>query len=272
MGKLTEKLQQVRQGSGGSLGFLSRGREQRAGRPAAIVVSLGAENAGAAESLVKAGADIVMVTGWRPGAKLDSVRAAVESAGAIWGVEYTSADGEEAAQAAQDAGASFIILGEAAPAMALFGDPEQIDRVLTLSVPRNEMDLLTLRLLNGLPANAAITTLPVRVAELARQSVEDFARLAILPESLRFPLLARVDAAPDAVSARALVRLGIDAIVLDGGASNLAAALPTLRADLEKIPEREGRRQGNVFVGGLMGSATPAERPEPDKRPDPDHE
>lgn len=273
MGKLTEKLRQISQGSEGALGFLARGRGQgSAPRPAAVLVTLRATDTASAEAVAKAGVDAVIITGWKPGVEVSAVKTALESGGALWGVEYAGGEDEEVAAAAEKAGAGFLVLGPDAPAIALYEQVEKFDRVLTLSAPRDEMDMLTLRMTNALPAVAALMALPVGMRDLPRQSAMGFARLAILGESLRFPLLALVDETPDAKASRALVRLGMDGVVLTGvgvGAEALAQSVKTVRADLEKIPPQSDRE--GVSLGGLMGNlgaslAQPAK--EPEKEPD----
>lgn len=276
MGKLIEKLRQVGQGGGGSFGFFGRGQVAGApARPAAVLVTLAASNVAAAEAAAKAGADIVIIAGWKPGADLAGIKTALESANTLWGVEYAGGADDDVASAAQQAGASFLLLGAEAPAAPLYDQPEQFDRVVTLSIPNTEMDLLLYRMVNSLPAQAALLTLPVGMRDLPKQSVNDFMRLALLSASVRFPTLAMVDEAPNLRASRALVRLGFDGIVLSGvGASpeQIAQQVQTLRADLETIPLSEAEGHEGVSLGGLMGNlgAPSPERREPEKAPDGD--
>ncbi len=278
MGKLIEKLQQIGQGPTGSLGFTPRRDNGNTARPAAVLVTLRAVDTGAAEAVAKAGADAIIIAGWKPGANITAFKAAVESSRALWGVQYHGAGDDEPVKAAREAGAGFILLGEDAAVGALFDEPGQmqIDRVVTISAPKSEMDLLTLRVINSLPAQAALVALPAGVADLSALSVPAFAQMAIIAESLRFPLLATVNDAPDLRASRALIRLGVDGIVLSGigvEADTLASQVRTVRADLEKIPplsQREG-----INLSGLMGAmgAAPS-KPEPTPTPeiDPDGE
>src|SRR5487761_2268463 len=121
MGKLIEKLQQVGQGSGGAFGFFARGQTASApARPAAVLVTLTASSGAAAEAVAKAGADAVIFAGWKPGADLAALKAAMESASVLWGVEYAGGDDLDVVAAAQKAGAGFLLLGPEAPAVALY--------------------------------------------------------------------------------------------------------------------------------------------------------
>ncbi len=277
MGKLIEKLRQVGQGSGGSFGFFGRGQAAGApARPAAVLVTLEATHVAAAEAVAKAGVDAVIVSGWKPGADLTAIKTALESATTLWGVEYAGGADEDVAAAAQQAGAGFLLLGADAPAAPLYDQAEQFDRVVTLTAPHAEMDLLLYRMSSALPAQAALITLPVSMRDLPKQSIGDFTRLALLAASVRFPVLAAVDETPDLRASRALVRLGFDGIVLNGASASperIAQQAQSLRADLEKIPLSEGHEHEGVSLGGLIGAfGAPAqpERREPEK--DPDHE
>src|SRR5579864_1655444 len=140
MGKLIDKLRQVGQGGGGSFGFSGRGQSANSpARPAAVFVRLAASDVAAAEAAGKAGADVVIVTDWKPDADIGSIKAALESASVVWGVEYVGGADDEDAQAAQKAGAGFLVLGEHAPATLAYDKPEQFDRVVTLTAPSTEL-------------------------------------------------------------------------------------------------------------------------------------
>lgn len=275
MGKLIEKLKQVGQGSGGSFGFFGRGQTPSApARPAAVLVTLAASDTAGAEAAAKAGADAVIIAGWKPNADVKAIKSALESANVLWGVEYSGPAEDDIAPAVQQAGAGFLLLGAEAPAAPLYDQSEQLDRVITLSAPNSEMDLLLYRMANALPAHAAMITLPVGMRDLPKQSVSDFARLALLSSSIRFPLLAVVDETPNLRAARTLVRLGFDGIVLTGvgaSADQISQQVQSLRSDLEKIPLSEGQEHEGVSLGGLignLGAGVQPERREPEKEPD----
>lgn len=277
MGKLIDKLQQVGQGAGGSFGFFGRGQAAGApARPAAVIVTLTASDVAGAEAAAKAGVDAIIVAGWKPGANVSAIKTALESAHTLWGVEYAGGAEDDVATSAQQAGAGFLLLGAEAQAAPLYDQAEQFDRVVTLSAPVSEMDLLLYRMVNALPAQAALITLPVGMRDLPKQSIRDFSRLALLASSVRFPLLAVVDETPNLRAARTLVRLGFDGIVLSGvgvSAAQIGESTKALRADLEKIPLSEGQEHEGVSLGGLisnLGAGVQPERKEPEK--DPDHE
>ncbi|HEU0026942.1 MAG TPA: hypothetical protein VFQ25_07480 [Ktedonobacterales bacterium] len=276
MGKLIEKLRQVGQGSSGSLGFMPRRDSGAPARPAAILVTLRATDTGAAEAATKAGADGIIIAGWKPSANVSAIKAVAESGAAVWGVKYDGAGDDEPMKAAREAGAAFILLGEDAAAGVLFDEAGQTDRVISIAAPQSEMDLLTLRVLNALPAQAALVTLPAGASDLSALPVPAFAQLAIMGESLRFPLLAMVNDAPDMRASRALIRLGMDGVVLSGvGVEEdlLAGQVRAVHADLEKIPPRSERE--GINLTGLMGGlgAAPG-KPEPAPAPEiePDEE
>lgn len=276
MGKLIEKLQQIGQGSSGSLGFAPRRDGGSTPRQAATLVTLRASDVAAAEAAAKAGVDGVIVAGWKPGANISTLSAALSASHTLWGVEYGGAGEDEPAKAAREAGAGFILLGDSAAVGALFDEANQFDRVVTIAAPTSELDYLTLRMTNALPAQVALVTLPTGVADLAGLSVAAFARLAAVAESLRFPLLAAVNDVPDLRACTALVRLGVDAIVLGGvgvEASALADQVRAIRADMEKVPprtQREGVSLGSMMSGAGGGLAPRRREPEPE--PDPDEE
>jgi DNA-binding NarL/FixJ family response regulator len=275
MGKLLDKMRQVGQSGGGGFGFFSRGQASSApARPAAVVLTLAANEVAAAEAAAKAGVDAIIVTGWKPGADVSAIKSALESASVLWGVEYSGGSAEDVVAAAQKAGASFLSLGENAPASPLYEQPEQFDRVVALSAPVSEMDMLMYRMASALPAQVGIVSLPVGMRDLPQQTVAQFTRLAVLAASVRFPLLAAVDETPDLRASRTLVRLGFDGIVLSGVGDTperIAQAVQTVRADLEKIPLSEAHEHEGVSLGGLvgnLGATTQPERPAPEKEPD----
>jgi len=277
MGKLIEKLRQVGQGSSGSFGFFARAQAANTpARPSAVLVTLAADDVAGAEAAAKAGVDAIIIAGWKPGASVKAIKAALDSANTLWGVEYSGGAEEDVAAAAQQAGASFLLLGPEAPAAPLYDQPEQFDRVVTLSAPNSEMDLLLYRMVNALPAQAALITLPVGMRDLPKQSLTEYTRLALLAASVRFPVLAAVDETPSLRAARTLVRLGFDGILLSGvgvSATQIGQQVESLRADLEKIPLSEGQEREGVSLGGLignLGAGVQPERREPEK--DPDHE
>jgi len=277
MGKLIDTLQQVGQGAGSSFGFFGRGQAAGApARPAAVIVILAASDVAGAEAAAKAGADAVIITGWKPGADINAIKTALESARILWGVDYAGGAEDDVAASAQQAGAGFLLLGADAQAAPLYDQIEHFDRVVTLSAPVSEMDLLLYRMANTLPAQAALITLPVGMRDLPKQSIRDFTRLALLAASVRFPVLAAVDETPSLRAARTLVRLGFDGILLSGvgvSATQIGQQVESLRADLEKIPLSEGQEREGVSLGGLignLGAGVQPERREPEK--DPDHE
>lgn len=274
MGKLVEKLQQVGQASGGGFGFLRTRGPERAPRPAAVFVSLGVKDVAGAEAAVKNGVDGILVSGWKPGADLSGIKGAVESNGAVWGVEY-SGEGKAAGDALkslQEAGADFAIIAGEAPAGLLFEELEQFDLGVATEVPKDDLGLVLQRAENLLPVRVALVQTRLTNGDLERLTVNEFARLRLVCEALRFPTLMTVDDAPEGSSVRLLVRMGVNGIVLAGtgvSGETLGAQVKALREALEKIPMRdEDHERGSVAIGGLMeasGKSLQKPAPEPEK-------
>jgi hypothetical protein len=256
------------------MGFMPRRENADKPRPAAVLVSLRAQDVGAAEAAAKAGADAIILAGWKPGGDITAFKAAAESGKTLWGVRYDGAGNDEPMAAAKAAGAGFILLSEEAAVGALFDEDNPLDRIVSIAAPETEWELLTLRAVNTLPAQAALVALPKGVAALRGLPTQAFARLALIAQSLRFPLLAEVDEAPDLIASRALVRLGIDGIVLSGvgvESSALASQIQAVRADLEKIPplsKGEGVNLGALPTGASLMPAQPKPERDPDHDPD----
>lgn len=269
MGQLIEKLQRIGQGPSGSLGFMPRRDNGDHARPAAVLVTLRAQDTVAAEAAIKSGVDAIIITGWNPGVNVADIKKACQTGQTLWGVRYDGAGEDEPVKAARDAGAGFLVLGDDAAVSPLFEDLDKFDRVVTIAAPTNEMDLLTLRALSALPAQAALLALPVGVAGLAALPASAFARLAIIAMSLRFPALAAVDDVPDLPACHALVRLGIDGIVLAGvgvETSVLGKQIAAVRGHLEKVPPLSGL--DHVSLNSMPGSGPARSGPEP--KPDGD--
>jgi hypothetical protein len=276
MGKLVDKLRQVGQGSGSGMGFLGPRTPAQAPRPAAVLVSLGAGDVAAAEAAVKNGADGIIVTRWKPGTELGKLHAAVQSS-AVWGVEAGDArTGSDALKSAQEAGASFALIGQSAPARLLVEPLDGFDYVVAVDPPSDDLGLVLLRAENLLPAQVALLQLRLSNADLASMSVGAFARLRLICEALRFPVLVTLAGAPETAHIRTLVRIGADGIVLPGEgvtASALGQQVQALREQLEKTPVDEKDRSP-VAIGGLMaaGGVLPAQTPgpQPEREPEPD--
>lgn len=270
MGKLVDKLREVGQAGSGGVGFLARAQTQKP-RPAAIFISAGAGDTAAAEAALKSGADGVIVSGWTRDTDLSAHTATVGKGSAVLGVALAAdgASGQDELAAAREAGASFAVVDPSTPACLLFEDVDQLDLVVTVDMPRDDLGLVLLRGENLLPAQAALLRAPLRNADLARLTVADFARLRLARESLRFPVLAALADAPDAANARLLVRLGLNGLILPGegvSASALGAQVKALREELEQTPAGDSSR-GSVAIGGLMESAGQSlQQPHPTRR------
>lgn len=279
MGKLIDKLEAVGQGSSSGFGFLnSRGTTQKP-RPAAVFARLAVSDAAAAQSLLDAGADGLLLTDWQPGADLSTVKSAAEAKKAIWGVEGAEGahapEGSSLTEAAQEAGAAFLVLTPTSPASELFASHEQVDVVGAFELPHDDMGLLLFRAQTSVPVRAALFEVNSRAADLARVTLTEASRMAVVFRSLPFAVILQLPEPPDATGARTLVRLGADAFVLaatSATAAQVGEQIQTLRSTLESVPTRDEDRS-TPSVGGLLGTQGPATTaPQREPKPDPEHE
>lgn len=279
MGKLLDKLQQVGQGSRAGFGFLPSSKAKgQAPRPAAVIVSLGATDAAIASAAAQAGADGVLVTGWKSGTDVSKVATALQGTEAVWGVEYSS-DGtysEGVMKRAQEAGASFAVVGPSTPVRTLLDELEKFDFVVTVDPPHDEMELVLLRAQNLLPASAALVRTQLSSADLAKLTVKDYAQLKLIFESLRFPALVALRDAPEPATVRTLVRMGADALVVPAAGASadaISTKVKSLREELEKTPARPESGE-SVAIGGLMaaGGTSLQPEPKPEREPEPERE
>ena len=271
MGKLLDKLRQVSQVNGTGFGFLGARTEARKPRPAAVVVTLSTADIAAAEAITKAGVDAVIVTDWRPGADLAQFKAALGTGdnSPVWGVELSGGPettSPAALEAAHGAGAAFVVMSQQTPASALVA-AQQLDgleTVVAIEPPRDDLGLVLVRAENLLPAEAAVLRAQLSPADLSTMDVGGFARLRLLNESRRFPVLVTVTQAPDEAQTRLLARVGVRGIIVPGvktAGAALAEQVRTLREHLERTPANDDDRTG-VAIGGLMASHTPSLEPE----------
>ncbi|HEX6123395.1 MAG TPA: hypothetical protein VFY89_09550 [Ktedonobacterales bacterium] len=278
MGKLVDKLRDISQAGGSGFGFLGRApASARKPRPAAILVTLKANDTASAEAAAKNGADAIILTDWTPSANLKALKSALDAAGTLWGIELQSASANgETLQRAREAGAAFAILAPSASAATLFAEVEQLDRVITVEPPQDDLALMLLRGQSLLPAQAALVRLQLGAKDLAGLTISDFTRLKLIVESLRFPALVTLAGAPDPASVKTLVNLGAAGLVLTS-TEQLGPTIKTLREELERTPMPAGERP-TVLLGGLVGGAgeaAPAQpRREPEREPErePNHE
>lgn len=270
MGKLLDKLRQVSQVAGAGFGFLGARAETRKPRPAATVVTLSTADIAAAEAVAKAGVDAVIVTDWRPGADLAQFKAALAAGdnSPVWGIDLSAPETTSLAalEAAHSAGAAFVVMSQQTPASVLVAVQQlaDLETVVAIEPPRDELGLLLVRAENLLPASAAVLRAELSPADLTTMDIGGFVRLRLINESLRFPVLVTVTQAPDETQTRLLVRLGAHGIILPGTTTSgtaLAEQVSTLREHLERSPANEGDR-ADVAIGGLMAAHTPSLEPE----------
>jgi hypothetical protein len=250
MGKLLEKLDKVGQTSNAGIGFLGGRPSGHAPRPIGLLVSVKVTDISAASAAVKNGVDGVIALGWKSGASLADLKTAAGDA--ALGVELPADAGVGALKEAQDAGAGFILASSTLRARALLDEVEKLDVVLELDLPRDDMALLLLRGQSLAPAQLGLLNAGLGASEIARMSVADFARMRLVAESLRFPLLISLKEAIAVEDAVTLTRLGFAGAVLagQGTAEQVGTQIQSLREALEQVPTPKGEK-GDVRLGGF---------------------
>ena len=106
------------------------------------------------------------------------------------------------------------------------------------------MAMLLLRGQSLAPAQLGLLNASFGAGEIAHMSVADFARMRLVVESLRFPLLILLKEAIAAGDAVTLTRLGFAGVVLasQGTAEQIGTQIQSLREALEQVPTPKGRR------------------------------
>jgi len=280
MGKLLDILNQVGKVSSAGIGFLGQRAQTRA-KPAMIIVALASADTALTEGAVKGGAEAVLLPapeGRRSlteqikaqGAMLEALRGSSAIVGlALEGVQSALEDSDLAGAA--QAGIDFVTLSMMAPARLLDHEDEKLDKVVTLSLPHDDLFMLFLRGVNLLPVSAiqfepAFSADGLRVLTLA-----EHVRYRLMRESLRFPVLGTVEGALDTVETRVLVEMGLQGVVLRVGAGETPDALRErvvkLRRLLEEAPKPEGSGAGVPSVGTLAGSPGVPQPQEPHTEP-----
>jgi hypothetical protein len=259
MGKLLEKLDKVSQTSNAGMGFLGGRTSGHAPRPIGLLVSVKVTDVSAASAAVKNGADGVIALGWKFGASLADLKTAAGDA--AFGVALPADAGAGALKDAQDAGAEFVLAPSALRARALLDEAEKLDVVLELDLPRDDMAMLLLRGQSLAPAQLGLLNTGLGANEIARMSIVDFARMRLVAESLRFPLLISLKEAIAAEDAVTLTRLGFAGVVLasQGTAEQVGTQIQSLREALEQVPTPKGET-GDVRLGGFAATGSASSR------------
>jgi hypothetical protein len=215
MGKLLEKLDKVSQTANAGIGFLGGRPSGHAPRPIGLLASVKVTDVSAVSAAVKNGADGIIALGWKSGASLADLKTAAGDA--ALGVELPADAGAGALKEAQDSGADFVLAPSSLRARALLDEVEKLDVVLELDLPRDDMAVLLLRGQSLAPAQLGLLNTGLGASEIAHMSVADFARMRLIDESLRFPLI------------------------------------QSLREALEQVPTPKGEK-GDVRLGGFAAS------------------
>ncbi len=247
MGKLTEILHRAGRSSRGAIGFV--GPAANAAKPKAAAIIVSAPSAEAAAALVKAGADVVIL----PADASFHKDASTEVA---WGVDARAAQtlSEDELRTLHTQGADFVLLGVTAPVRTLSTEIDQFDRALFVPPPTDDPLLIGFRALNVLEADVAVLDLALRAKDLAGLTVQEFARLRLLSESLRFPVIVTLHDMPAADDVRTVARLGAQGVWL---ANVTAADVTRLREELERVPREKEPVPGIAGLTGTTGTPTP---------------
>jgi hypothetical protein len=137
----------------------------------------------------------------------------------------------------------------------LLDEVEKLDVVLAVDLPRDDMELLLLRGQSLAPAQLGLLHTELGASDIARMSVADFARMRLVVESLRFPVLISLKEAIAAEDAVTLTRLGFAGVVLSsqGTAEQIGTQIQSLREALEQVPTPKGEH-GDVRLGGFAAT------------------
>lgn len=278
MGKLVDKLHQVSQGAGSTIGFLGGRTPALKPRPAALLVSVDVADAAVAEAALKNGVDGLILANWTPQVGMGAMKSLLETKDLVWGVELAAASGAAAGllKRVAEAGAGFALIEPGGSARLLFEEIEKFDLIGAIELPTSELGLLLIRGQSLLPVQVGLLQPEIAPREVARMTVADYTRLHLVIESLRFPMLLTLQAAPEAEDVKTLVHLGIAGVVLKGqgaAAQAFGAQVKALRETLEKTPAPKEDRE-NVLISGLMPMPQQATPGQPQREPErePDHE
>jgi hypothetical protein len=244
MGKLTEILHRAGVTRSGAIGFTGHTANAAKSKAAAIIVS--AADATEAAALIKAGADVVILA---EGADLQ----AAKGSEVAWGSDVRGAKSlaEDDLKALHERGADFVLVDASASMRSLSTHVEQLDRALFLAPPTDDPLLIGFRALNVLDVDVVVLDLALKAKELAGLTVKDFARLRLLGESLRFPVLVTLADVPAPEDVRTAARLG-DGIWLTSATPD---AVTKLREELERVPREKGPVPGIAGLTGTTGGA-----------------
>jgi hypothetical protein len=189
MTKLIDTLQRPGKAGGPSIGFA--GKSSTKTKAAAIIVKVAASES-AIEGAVAAGADVIVLDASESG---DAARAAQVT----WGYDLRGKDSltVDDLKSLKDRGADFVLLPQSVLARALSEPVEQLERVLLVAPPPVEDPMMfAIRALNMLDIEATVLDLKVTAKELAEMTLEHFAKIRLMCETLRFPVIVTVQDLP----------------------------------------------------------------------------
>jgi hypothetical protein len=267
MGEFLDALNQVGKISSAGIGFLGR-RVQAKPKPAVLIAALASVDSALAEAAMKGGAEAVLLpeperrgslAEWisAQGAAWEALRGGQAAVGLALSGDQTTLETDELEQAAQ-AGLDFVVLEMAAPVRLLSAAEDKLDKVVALSVPRDEVSSTFLRAANLLPVGAVLFEPVLEAGAVRALTLEEHVRYRLARESLRFAALATITGGLDAVGVKVLIGLGLQGLILraapDESPDHLRERVARLHRLLEETPKPEGTAGEVPSVGTLAGS------------------
>ena len=247
MSKLIDMFTQARRAQSSSgMGFLGKNRPEVKPRAAAIVVELATNDAGSAESAVKAGADGLLFawagqdTDW-----LETLKSTIETAKAsndkvVSGLHITGDWDKlerESLEHLKDQGVNYIVLPMQAPAHLLALDIKDLDFVVTVPMREGDLYPLFVRNLTAFDTIAAVQLDFGLANDIGTLSIEDILQYRAVREAVRFPALINVQDNLSEAGAYTLTTLGVQAVILPASDSDdkTKKQIQALRELLEKV-------------------------------------
>jgi hypothetical protein len=229
MPKLVDTLHRAGKVTGPAIGFM--GAQGPKPKAAAIIVQVAATS-DAIDAAVKAGADVLVL-------EADDTPDAAKAAGVSWGYDLR---GKETITSAElkmlhEHGADFVLLPQNVSMHALNEPIEHLERALIVAPPqKDDPFLLAFRAFNLLEMEVAVLDLQLTARDLATISAESFARLRMLNDTLRFPVIVTVRDLPVKEDVFTLAKLGAQGIWLSKATPE---TIKQLRESLESVPREK---------------------------------
>ena len=258
MSKFIERLDYIREGAPGAIGFgVQRG--QKAPGMALLAIVSGSD-AKAVQQVADLNPDGALVSGVDDPVKLKEVCQALGE-GIPWGSPVTSLS-EDAAAAYEKEGCDLLSFPLQGTSMAAVGS-EEVARILQVDPA---MDPEQLRVIDALPVDVLLINGP---ASSSQWSLEDLVTIAGVTRRVDKYVIVETSQLPGAKELEALRDVGVNGLAVDV-ASVTAEKLAELKTALADMPRhRPNRRDRNMAIiprsAFPSGSSPEPEEPEPDE-------